>query len=192
MNTDNPQETVSSADVGWLTGIIEGEGSISLTTSIRSQRKYNTLRVTPKVIITNTDNRLIEKCLRVLGEMGIGKWVKHKQAPPISSSLENWTPRKSFKDVVVIEVTGMKRTNSLFAQIIPHMAGDKRERAALLLEFTSVRISRTVGQRRGANVRYSEEECEMILRFFRMTRTKSLERYIGILNDYTRGTSQAA
>ena len=55
---DNQQQTVSDFEIGWITGLIEGEGSICLHIHKRNDRSQS-IRVTPRVIMTNTDRILM-------------------------------------------------------------------------------------------------------------------------------------
>jgi len=59
---DNPQERL----LPWFAGIIDGEGSVSFQTCIL---KGNTLRVSPFIIITNSDIGIITGCTTVVNRL---------------------------------------------------------------------------------------------------------------------------
>lgn len=178
MNTDNPQQTVSNFEIGWLVGIIEGEGSITLQISKRA--RMQSLRVEPRVIITNTDQVLVEGALSILDRLGIGKWVMHTKANNIKHSAESLV-KKSYKDITYIHVTGFKRVARLLSICSQGMVGEKRKRAEVLLRFVKNRL-----ETGGKNTSYSEESVQLMLEFLRMTKTKNYDTVAGMLNEHTR------
>ena len=131
VNTDNQQQTVSDLDIGWLVGVIEGEGSISLLISKRANR-MQALRVEPRVIITNTDPAIIEKCLSILAKLGVGRWVKHTRP---NNEKYGQLVNKSYKDITYIHITGYKRVMKLIPIMEKVMAGDKKKRCSILGRF---------------------------------------------------------
>lgn len=178
MNTDNPQQTVSNFEIGWLVGIIEGEGSVCLQISKRA--RMQSLRVEPRVIITNTDQELIEGVLSILDRLGIGKWVRHTKANNIKHSEESLV-KKSYRDITYIHVTGFKRVARLLSILSQGMVGEKRNRAEVLLRFVKNRL-----ETGGKNTSYSEESIQLMLEFLRMTKTKNYDKVAGMLNEHTR------
>lgn len=176
MNTDNPQQTVSDAEIGWLVGIIEGEGTITIQISKRA--RMQALRVEPRIIITNTDQGIIDACLGILTKLGIGRWVRHtKPNNEKYAALVN----RSYKDITYIHVTGFLRVVKLLELCKVYMRGEKQKRAEVLLRFVKNRL-----ETGGKNAAYSDESVRLMLEFLRMTKTKNYENVAGMLNEHTR------
>ena len=61
----NQQGTLAVTDfeIGWLAGIVDGEGTVAFSVYPRQEggKTLQEVRVKPQVIITNTDKALIER-----------------------------------------------------------------------------------------------------------------------------------
>ena len=177
MNTDNQQEI---GLVAWLAGIIDGEGTVSL--SINKRRKQM-IRSTPKVIIGNTDQGIIDKCVEAITMIGVGKYLRIKRPAPRRVC---GVMVKEFKQVTTIEVGGFKRVRTLLLAVQPWLAGEKAKRAELLLTFIEGRIGYAESSKKAQNVTYRQEDVDNALAFLRVTRTKHIDDIAKILNEHTR------
>jgi len=69
---DNQQESsITQKDFGWLGGIIDGEGTITL---VLKERKNKTPIITPKLTIVNTDEKIINKVQEIYKYLNIPFW----------------------------------------------------------------------------------------------------------------------
>jgi hypothetical protein len=177
MNRDNQQETAIA--MGYIAGILDGEGSICLSVCERTQGRSRTLRVTPKVILTNTDMGIIEQCVTCLELLGVSKHIRHART-------NNSTFVNATKEVHYIEIFGNSRVKALLEQIAPFLGGTKRERAELIMRFVSRRIAKAEDRGVQVNYKYDREDIENIMSFFNVTRSKNLDHYSRLLNDYMR------
>lgn len=101
----------------WLGGIIDGEGSIMMT----SQRMNNGhIKYQPVIQISNTDDAIIAKSIEEISKF-TGSFI-----------IEKKTKNFIAKD---IKVKGHKRCKTLLPELIPHLYGRKHEKAVLLLEW---------------------------------------------------------
>lgn len=89
---DNQQESLNM-DLHWLAGIIDGEGSITLTI-----RRDGNISYRPRIHITNTDESLINECTRILDALNLQYYVQRSKAKS--------TNHRDRIDIVII---GMKR-----------------------------------------------------------------------------------
>ena len=183
MNTDNQQEI---GLIGWLAGIIDGEGTISLTITERSERKQM-IRTTPKVVIANTDAALIEQCIKAMDVIGVGRYIRHERKPARQVCGNHV---KVFKPVTMIEVFGFKRVLKLLKAVQPYLAGEKANRAELLIAFIVGRIGYADQQKKAQNLAYRKEDVDRALAFMRVTKTKRYDRIAKILNEHTREPGQ--
>ncbi len=116
---DNQQ--VTDIEVGWLAGLIDGEGSFDL----QSGHQW-----TPRIMITNTDQRIIDRAVEIIQRLGVGVYV--------------WTQTKHnprHKPIKRLAVRGIKRVHAFLPKIAPALIG-KRDQAEKLLNFTTERLSR--------------------------------------------------
>lgn len=124
---------MDDVDIGWLAGIIDGEGSISMT--ITNKRVY-----TPWVTIYNTDEKIILKVQSLLESIGVSKPV-HK------FGRKNPHHKPSYH----IQISKHAEIKLLLDLVVPHLSG-KRERAEIMLEFVNARIAANHRGREGPTV----------------------------------------
>lgn len=184
MNTDNQQEI---GLVGWLAGIVDGEGTVSLTISRRANRSQM-IRTAPKVIIANTDPGIIDRCLLAFKQIGVGHYAQNVRRP---AGHVIGVPVEKFKPVVVLEVTGLKRVQTLLNAIRPFLAGEKATRADLLQKFIAGRIGYAASSKKAHNMAYRKEDVDNALAFLRVTKTKNIDHIAKILNEHTREMRQS-
>jgi len=182
VNRDNQQETASAYEIGWLSGILEGEGSICLQVNRRKDRTQ-VLRVTPKVIITNSDKSLIEKCVSILTKLGVGKYVIHTK--PNNGSFTNST-----RDMTYIHISGLKRVKKLLEILV--LFGEKDIRSFALKRFISRRLEKSEETGKKTNFHYDNEDIKNIISFMKLTRSKNIPSISRLLRDYTQKRLQTA
>lgn len=186
MNTDNQQQTVSDFEVGWMTGLIEGEGTVSLTICKRNGRGQQ-IRVIPRVIVANSDVAIIEKYLDILGRMGIGKYVRRTKPNnlKVSKLFAMQGIRTNFRDITTVYVEGFKRMLRLLTTVTQHMVGEKKLRASLLLKFIQKRVSGAEQTGKTSNYLYDNDDVALMLEFLDLTKSPNKAKIAGMLNEHT-------
>lgn len=172
------------AHAAWLAGIIDGEGTIGLLISSRADRlgRKQLLKVDPRVVVGNTDQGIIDRCVEALQALGVGVYVRHNRlAPKIGHPGFNPT-----KPVTTVHVHGFKRIRTLLNAILPYLAGEKRKRSELLLTFINGRLESSEASGKASNVSYTEKDVSNALAFLQLTRTKNLAHTTKLLNEHTR------
>ena len=177
INRENQQETATAFEIGWLSGILEGEGSICLLVNRRKDRTQ-VLRIRPSVIFTNSDSLLIERCVSILTKLGVGKYVMHTR--PNKGSFTNST-----KDMTYIYVSGFKRVKKLLEILRQCLFGEKKYRLEALLNFINRRLKKSDITGKKMNFRYDKEDVDNILDFLKLTRSKNIPSISRLLRDYT-------
>ena len=119
------QKSLQCSDLGWLAGIIDGEGCITLG---RQKRRKNHIQYEPKVDIANTDIRIINRAREVLQGLGVGSYTLTRKT-------------SAGNEIYHLSCNGFKRCKRLIANILPFLVSFKRERAILVLEFIAWRES---------------------------------------------------
>jgi len=66
------QRSLLCSDLGWLGGIIDGEGCVTLG---RQKRRHNRFQYEPKVDIANTDVRIINKAREIMAQLDAGSYT---------------------------------------------------------------------------------------------------------------------
>jgi len=122
---ENPQ--VSDIKIGWLSGIIEGEGSIIMAISRVEKR----VQYAPRVTITNTDPGIIWETTQVLEALGCGYHIGHRDAGVGHHG------DRALWDVVVCRLISLEK---LLKAVIPWLHGSKKARGMLVLSFVCKRI----------------------------------------------------
>src|SRR3990167_7858893 len=166
---ENQQQIVSDVEIGWLCGIIDGEGSICLQINKRKNRTQ-VLRVTPKVIISNTDKGIVEQTANILRKMGIGRYVTHTSPNNSKHVSERGLVKNSYKDITRIVVSGMKRVQRILGLIQDNLYGDKKQKAILLKKFVDRRLS--LNNEHYSNYYYDSIDVENMTSFLRLTKSK--------------------
>lgn len=136
-SADNPQATLTTEDLAWLGGLIDGEGCIYLSRRNRKRMKKGNaigrlVNYRPGVLISNADPFIIEEAHRIIDLAGIGHWVTWSNP----SKQEN---RRSQKMMGVVHCMGYKRCQAFLPIIIPYVRA-KRDQAKVLLEYIDRRI----------------------------------------------------
>lgn len=120
---DNQQATLS--DLGWLAGIIDGEGYLGL----RKQwvRRNSHPNIGPELHICNTDEAIVLKAARIMRELGVNAYVRGTKAKGVK------------KDVFKVQVKHFAKTIRLLTPLLPYLTGNKQERATLIIRFCELR-----------------------------------------------------
>lgn len=126
-------EKISKTELGWLAGIIDGEGCIYArinkhNKSIRKLRTNGVYVIRMGVSITNTDVFLIREVSRICEQMKVGFAYSTKP------------PRAPRKGVISIIIEGKGRCKKLLSSILPYLI-NKKSQAEVLLELIKYRES---------------------------------------------------
>ncbi len=127
-----PRE-VSSEEVGWLAGIIDGEGSITFQKPKKPQ-KTGLKKIVYGVHIVNTCEEMIDKCIRIINafEDGTGKPLEKK---PKVYRIQAFKSNKACFQITIRKYSTLK---NVLKAITPHLT-EKRAKAEKLLNFVCKR-----------------------------------------------------
>lgn len=124
---------------GWLTGLIDGEGTITI---YQDRWRQGNPHLKPEIGVTNTNEELIEKARTVLSIY----------SPSVCKKKRRDEKRK---DCYYLRITGQGKIASLLKNILPHLAV-KRQVAEKVFEFCASRIKAM--RYGGGGPPYSESE----------------------------------
>lgn len=121
---DNQQAT--EAELGWLAGIIDGEGTITIQ---RRMRKNKYPEYEPRICITNTDTDIIFKCDELFRKLGISPY---HQVP--NDGKHNKLP------IYEIRITRLAYIKILLDYMVSYLVG-KKSQAKLVLQHVNSRLN---------------------------------------------------
>lgn len=145
LNETMGNQQVTQSEIGWLAGIIDGEGHIGISIQNR-KRCMNSTKFDLKIV--NTDYVLIDKVVAVMQKMGVN--------PLIRERIHIKATHNQNKIVTVGKMSQIKR---IFDHVIPHLTGMKQSRATIMLELIESRLTKTQGNK------YSLEELALVSKF---------------------------
>ncbi|MGD9643968.1 MAG: LAGLIDADG family homing endonuclease [Elusimicrobiales bacterium] len=148
---------MTDVELGWLAGLIDGEGCITLT------RAHQRDSIRPILQITNTSLPLLEKAQRLIEELS-GKRPNIK--------IQSNRGKFGYRTCYIIQIRRHATIASVLRALTPHMVA-KREQTELVLAFVESRMSaprRVMRGRRGGYYKqwYSEVELELLERVHRL------------------------
>ena len=159
MNTNLPKckndslETISKGEVGWLAGVIEGEGCITICTAT-NYNKTDGKYLFPLITITNTDPRLIKKVSEILYKLGA---IYHYQL----NMRNNMTGMA--RPTIKISVKGMGSCRKVIKMVYSELTC-KIEQADTMLEFINHRKGKLSNNGSYKKATYDEQEWKLFER----------------------------
>jgi hypothetical protein len=127
---DNPQASVTDLEMGWLLGILDGEGHVGLANH-QSSKIFQ-----PTIKFVNTNVNVIDKLVVVLNKMG--------QAHMIYDAYRQSNQRPAKR----VEINGMLRVQNFLDHIYKYDFAKKREVLALR-SFIDLRLGKKKGEPMG-------------------------------------------
>ena len=145
LNETIGNQQVTQSEIGWLAGIIDGEGHIGI--SIQNRKKcVNSTKFDLQIV--NTDYVLIDKVVLVMQKMGVNPLIRERIHNKIT-----WNKNK------IITVGKMSQIKRIFDHVIQHLTGMKQSRATIMLTLIESRLTKTQGNK------YSPEELALVSKF---------------------------
>ncbi len=157
---DNQQERLSEAELGWIAGIIDGEGSITINVNSTHRSVY------PRIWISSSDKEIINKSADILGKIKVKFSSKWKQ------------PKGNRRPHGYIVVITVKRVKKVLELLTPYLTA-KLPHARYLIEFCKIRMSLPYGHS------YTKRELELKNLVGHIQIKGGKKTSDGIPNDYT-------
>lgn len=124
---DNQQPSLSDFDLGWLCGIIDGEGTIGLW-SRGGNRKDN---VKAGLRLASTDKNTIEKFCSILSSLGVTYYITTYKGNKLKNMRNHWS----------VAIEGYKRILQILPVVKDHLVC-KKEQAELVYDFAKRRFNK--------------------------------------------------
>lgn len=168
MELVNQQETLTQAEIGWMAGIIDGDGSLSMNVRRKNWNGWKGVGVDLHVWVVNTDATIIEKFQSILNKMGIRGYINERQ--PSSGEFQY----KNGKSLLACGLSSMEKIRTLLETIKDSLTGDKKSRANLILEFINRR--KVMGKK---YKHYSKDDWKIVEDFYRISNGAAWEKIKG-------------
>jgi len=123
----NQQASVTEAELGWLAGIVDGEGYIGLQIEWKTRRNQD--RIGPQIHISNCDEAIILRARDIMRKIGINPYIRATKA---NSQIKRDQYRLQTKRYGVIL--------RLLTILNPYLTGEKKGRGELVREFCEIRL----------------------------------------------------
>ena len=181
---DNQQEMLNEFEIGWLAGIIDGEGSITLNVRKKHWKGWNGIGVDMKIIIVNTDGGIIDKVISIMNKICIEPHLLEKGTNPIYSETGK-TYHNPTKTMLVITISKMAELLKILNLIQPHLSGEKKHRASIIMKFIERRQGRETNRSKGGATWYDKYDWQLVGEFYKLSGGNLLPEVQQYLNDHT-------
>lgn len=186
---DNPQATL--AELGWLAGIIDGEGYLGINVETEHWRRFECnerqkgIKVEIKVV--NCDPEIVIKTAQIWQKLGINPYIRQPR-------VKNLKPNHNVH--YEVSTKRLAPVQRILLAVRPYLVGTKAERADLILRFIDLRQNNpgvpnpayandAKGRRGPRTVRpYTAEELDLV------ERCRALQSRKGA-SEATRATGEA-
>lgn len=121
-------QQATDAEIGWLAGIIDGEGHIG----IAMQNKSVSQSVTVDLQIVNTDFELIDKVVAIMRKLNVNPHIRdrvHQKA--------TWSTNR------IVSLRKFAHVKRILDAVKDHLTGLKREKADMILALIESRMKKT-------------------------------------------------
>lgn len=137
-------QQATQADIGWLAGIIDGEGHIGL--SLANSNMSRSVKFDLQIV--NTDSGLIDKVVRILRCFDVNPYIR-----------ERVHVKATWNTNTIVTVGKMAQIKRILVAVMEHLTGIKREKAEMILALLESRIPKTRADR------YTDAELGIVKEF---------------------------
>lgn len=183
---DNQQATLTEGELGWLAGIIEGEGSITMNVRKKAWKGWQGVGVDCTVALSNTDGGIIEKSVKLLGRLtGSEPFVYEiPKSPVYKPDGTSYLNPKTF--ILNVSVNRMAGILIVLRAIEPYMAGEKAARARLMIKFVERRMSRKTKLTKKGMALFDKYDWETVGEFYKLKGKPIPPDVLRVLNEHER------
>jgi hypothetical protein len=184
MNKENQQETPTEAEIAWMAGLIEGDGSVTLSCYIRKEKAKPKIGV--EIKLYNTDTGIISKFVNILERLNLAYYITERAQKPLK--MEGCNAYGGRDPMLIVSVKRFQAAY-MFAKLLrPWMFGDKAHRLDLIIQYLARRIKKiNESESNFRQIPLDEGDCKLIVEFYRkFVKRPGHNRHLveGLLNDY--------
>ena len=157
-------------NIGWLVGILEGEGCFSLARGMKGKRYFNVT-----VSIINTDILIISECKKIIDGITGGNCKIRKHSKP-----------SQFKQCYKLVVEGFDIVKKLLQVVTPYIIGNKKPEANLILDFVTRRININGNKKKRPHYTYEDEKYILAYQALKNESVETIRSLPHVGNDIVR------
>lgn len=128
MNETMGNQQATEAEIGWLAGIIDGEGHVGIS----MQNKSVSRSVSVDLQIVNTDFALIEKVVSIMRKLDVNPHIRDR-----IHAKATWNSNR------IVSLRKFAHVKRVLDAVLPHLTGMKREKAQIVLALIESRMTKT-------------------------------------------------
>ena len=187
----NQHGTPTEAQLGWFTGILEGEGSLTLNVRKKSWNGWNGIGIDLQLQIVNTDGYIIEECASIIeGIIGSPPRIMERGIIPDRMTTDGTIWRQN-KRMLIVGLSKMAHIKTVVDKIMPYMIGEKKARARIISKFIERRMTHKGEHTKGGQSWYDGYDWSLVKDFYSISGGKLPDQVEGIVRDYTQSTAKA-
>ena len=186
MNKDNQQEIPTEGEIAWLAGVIECDGSVTLSCHIRDERSTKP-KIGSEIKLYNTDAGIIAKAKDIIERLGLKSYMTERTQIPMD--MRNG---KSYGDhtkvMLSISVKNIDGAYCLGKLLYPWMFGEKKHRLSLMIQYLARRIAKFDENDGNKRIPLDKGDCQLVVDFYKKFVIRpGHNRHLveAILNDFT-------
>jgi hypothetical protein len=120
-------QQAKSQELGWLAGIIDGEGYIGL----RDCKNHNYIWYRPEMMIINTDEAIIKKTQSIMRKLGVNPYIRNGH-----------NGQERAKMYYKVQIKNLAKMLMVLKPVEELLTGNKYQRAKYIIEFCESRLNR--------------------------------------------------
>lgn len=177
---DNQQATPTEAEIAWLAGLIEGDGTLSLGAYARTEKTAP--KISTSVCLYSTDPALIAKAVELVSRLGLGHYLTERaQRPLLKAGGEG--AYHSPDPMLGIYVKNQQDALILLTRLRPWLFGAKAVRADLMLKYLARRLARIEAAGGNTRIPLTRDDLNTVREFYEITRQGRSPAVERVLND---------
>ena len=184
-NKDNQQEIPTEGELAWLAGVIECDGSITLSCTVRKEGSRP--KVGTEIKLYNTDAGIITQASYIIQKIGLKSYMTERTQVPMEMR-NGKTYGDRTKVMLSISVKNIGDAYLLGKLLYPWMFGEKKHRLLLVIQYLARRIDKFEENDGNKKIPLDKGDCELIADFYqKFVKRKGHNRHLveAILNDFT-------
>lgn len=180
----NQQGTYTQAELGWLAGILEGEGSLTMNVRKKNWKGWQGIGVDMTLSIANTDALIIEKARSILTRLTGCEPKIHESSTSTLYKQDGSEYQNRSKTMLYCSVGRMASILTVLQLLEPLFAGEKAARARLIMQYIERRLSRKGDHTKDGAAWMDADDWKLVGQFYKIKKRPIPPEVLGLLNEH--------
>jgi hypothetical protein len=178
------QAILTEGELGWLAGIIEGEGSITMNVRKKSWKGWQGIGIDLTVCVSNTDGHILEKVVDLMKRLtGHEPYINEFKKSPVYKP-DGTTYLNPKTSILNISLGRMEAILTALRAIEPYMVGEKVARARLMIKFIERRMNRKTAHTKTGMALFDKYDWETVSAFYALKKKPLPPEVKRVLNEH--------